>query len=96
MPDLGWLTLALDDLLGIIDYISDDNPNAAQGVKDDIKAKVENLKSFPKMGRPGQIEGTRELVTLRNYIVVYQECSVVIKILRVLHAHQQWPPLSVN
>lgn len=92
MPDLEWLTLALDDLLAIIDYISDDNPSAAQRVKDDIEAKVENLKIFPKMGRPGQIEGTRELVTLRNYIVVYQESSVAIKILRVLHAHQQWPP----
>jgi hypothetical protein len=51
--------------LGIVDYISDDNPEAAQRVKDDIEAKAEKLQDFPRMGRPGRVEGTRELVTLQ-------------------------------
>ena len=91
MLEVQWLELARADLLEIVDYISDDNPDAAQRVKDDIEAKVEKLADFPKIGRPGQIEGTRELVARENYIVVYEEGAFTIRILRVLHAAQQWP-----
>ena len=92
MPELQWLELARADLLTIVDYISDDNPDAAQRVKNDIEAKVEKLPYFPKMGRHGRIEGTRELVVLENYIIVYQESNFTVQILRVLHAARQWPP----
>jgi plasmid stabilization system protein ParE len=44
---LEWLELARIDLLGIVDYISDDNLEAAQRVKDDIEAKAEKLPDFP-------------------------------------------------
>ncbi len=94
MPELEWLELARIDLLGIVDYISDDNPDAAQRLKDDIEAKAEKLPSFPRMGRPGRIEGTRGLVTWANYILVYEEDAFTVRILRVLHAAQQWPPSS--
>lgn len=92
MPELEWLELARTDLLGIVDYISDDNPDAAQRVKDDIETKAEKLPEFPKMGRPGRVEGTRELIVWSNYIVVYQEDALTVRILRVLHSAQQWPP----
>ena len=92
MPELEWLEQARIDLLGIVDYISDDNPEAAQRVKDDIETKAEKLPDFPNMGRPGRVEGTRELVAWANYILVYEETPFAIRILRVLHAAQQWPP----
>lgn len=92
MPELEWLALARADLLAILDYISDDNPDAAQRVKDDIEAKVSKLSDFPKIGRPGRIEATKELVVWANYIIVYQEDTFTVQILRVLHAAQQWPP----
>lgn len=92
MPELEWLALARADLLAIVDYISDDNPDAAQRVKDDIETKVAKLPDFPKIGRPGRVEGTRELVVWANYIIVYQEDAFAIQILRVLHAAQHWPP----
>jgi toxin ParE1/3/4 len=92
VPELEWLALARADLLEIVDYISDDNPDAAQRVKDDIEEKVAKLPYFPKIGRPGRIKGTRELVVWANYIIVYQEDAFVIQIFRVLHAAQQWPP----
>jgi plasmid stabilization system protein ParE len=66
VPELEWLELARADLLGIVDYISDDNPDAAQHVKDDIEMKAEKLPEFPKIGRPGRVEGTRELVVWSN------------------------------
>lgn len=92
MLKLEWSELARIDLLAIIDYISDDNPDAAKRVKDDIDAKVEKLPDFPKMGRPGRIDGTRELVAFGNYIIVYREDACTVRMLRVLHAARQWPP----
>lgn len=92
VPELEWLELARTDLLGIVDYISDDNPDAAQRVKDDIERKTKQLSEFPKIGRPGRVEGTRELIAWSNYILVYQEDAFTVRILRVLHAAQQWPP----
>ena len=53
MPELVWLELARTDLLGIVDYISDDNPDAAERVKDEIEMKAKKLSEFPKIGRPG-------------------------------------------
>jgi len=92
VSDLEWLDLARTDLLAIVNYISDDNPDAAQRVKDDIEAKAEKLLEFPKIGRPGRVEGTRELVAWSNYIIVYREDVFTVRILRILHAAQQWPP----
>ncbi len=91
MPELEWLELARLDLLGIVDYISDDNPDAAQRVKDDIEIKAKNLLAFPKIGRQGRVEGTRELVVWSNYILVYEESATAVRILRVLHTAQLWP-----
>lgn len=92
MLDLLWLALAREDLLAIVDYISDDNPDAALHLLTDIEEKATKLTEFPKMGRGGRVEETRELVAWSNYIIVYQEDVNTIRILRVLHAAQQWPP----
>lgn len=91
MAELQWSYLARNDLLSIIDYISNDNLDAAQHLKDDIESKTLYLLKFPKMGKVGRVKGTRELVTLANYIVIYQVKDSLIKILRILHAAQQWP-----
>lgn len=92
MLELKWSALARVDLLAIVDYISDDNPDAAQRVKNDIETKINKLANFPKIGRLGRIKGTRELVAWANYIIVYQESESAVRILRILHAAQQWPP----
>ncbi|WP_263079139.1 type II toxin-antitoxin system RelE/ParE family toxin [Endozoicomonas sp. Mp262] len=92
MRKLEWLSLARNDLLAIVDYISDDNPVAALQLKDDLQTKAEKLMDFPKLGRSGRVEGTRELVAWGNYILVYKESETTIRILRILHAAQQWPP----
>ena len=91
VPDLEWKASAVADLLAIVDYISDDNPDAALALMDEIQGKVEQLPAHPKRCRPGRVNGTRELVVRPNYIVVYAENSAVVTILRVLHAAQMWP-----
>jgi addiction module RelE/StbE family toxin len=92
VPELEWLETAQADLLAIVDYISDDNPEAAQRLKDDIEEKTAKLREHPRLYRPGRIEGTREMIVRANYIVIYMEDPFAVRILRVLHAAQQWPP----
>lgn len=94
MPVLEWRETARGDLLAIVDYISDDNPDAAQRLKDDIEARVAKLTDHPKLYRPGRVTGTREMIVRSNYVVIYAEDVGVISILRVLHAAQQWPLLG--
>ena len=91
MPELEWKAPAIADLMAIVDYISDDNPDAALALMDDIQSKVAKLPAHPKRCRPGRVEGKRELVVRPNYIVVYTETAAVVTVLRVLHAAQMWP-----
>lgn len=91
MPVVEWKDTARKDLLAILDYIADDNPDAAQKLKDEIEAKAAKLPLHPDIYRQGRITGTREMVVRRNYIVVYSESSKAISILRVLHAAQYFP-----
>ena len=91
MPDLEWKASAVADLMAIVDYISDDNPDAALALMDEIQGKVEQLPAHPKRCRPGRVNGTRELVVRPNYIVIDAETPEVVTVLRVLHAAQMWP-----
>jgi plasmid stabilization system protein ParE len=86
-----WGALARQDLLSIIGFISDDNPEAAQRFKNEIEARIADLASHPKMYKAGREAGTREMVVYPNYVVVYRENTETVIILRILHAARQWP-----
>jgi toxin ParE1/3/4 len=89
---LEWHPVARDDLLSIVDNISDDNPDAAQLLKDEIETKTARLCEFPELYRTGRVAGTREMVVRSNYVVVYVFDATAVTILRVLHAARKWPP----
>jgi len=91
MPPVEWKQSARADLWEIVDHISDDNPEAAQRLKNEIEAKAGRLPENPQAYRVGRVPGTREMVIGKNYIVVYAETPTKITILRVLHAAQQYP-----
>ncbi|WP_229518234.1 type II toxin-antitoxin system RelE/ParE family toxin [Paraburkholderia terrae] len=89
---LEWSVFALEDRDGIFDYIEEDSPRAAVVVDDRIRTQVRQLLQFPETGRPGRVEGTRELVISRTpYIAAYRITGDTVRILRVLHGAQQWP-----
>ncbi|ATE65550.1 type II toxin-antitoxin system RelE/ParE family toxin [Rhizorhabdus dicambivorans] len=88
---LEWREAARADLLAIVDYISDDNPDAALALLDDVEAKATQLVDNPKMYQAGRVAGTREMLVRKSYIVVYAEDARAVTILRVLHAAQMWP-----
>jgi len=90
--NLEWSIFALEDREAIFDYIEADSPRAAISVDDRIETRVEGLAQFPEMGRPGRIEGTRELVISGTpYIAAYRIRGNTVRILRVLHGAQKWP-----
>jgi toxin ParE1/3/4 len=78
--------VARADLFAILDYISDDNPAAAWRLKEEIDLRIAQLPRHPRLYKPGREVGTREIVVLPNYLVVYAETANTLKILRVLHA----------
>jgi toxin ParE1/3/4 len=89
---LEWSHLAQADRDAIFDYIEADSPQTAIIVDERIRVQVDGLVRFPESGRPGRIEGIRELVIDRTpYIAVYRIAGDTVRILRVLHGAQQWP-----
>ena len=63
MPvDLVWSPTALAHLRAIYDYIVADNPVAALEVQEAIEQAVGRLQENPRLGRPGRVRATRELV----------------------------------
>jgi len=78
--------------MAIAEYIAQDNQTAAYAVHEAILRQVGRLAEHPQIGRPGRVEGTRELVVSgMPYIVAYRVTDQDVTILRVLHGAQQWP-----
>lgn len=87
---LYWTLEAIADRDAIFDYIETDNPAAALALDELFSEKAERLADHPKLGRPGRVDGTRELVVHENYILVYDIAGDLVRILRVLHAARRW------
>jgi addiction module RelE/StbE family toxin len=87
-----WLRAAINNLDALAEYISRDNPAAAEKTVAAIRIAVEHLKRFPASGRPGRISGTRELVVSGTpYIVPYRVRGDVVQLIRVFHTSRKWP-----
>lgn len=92
-PRLEWRPQASADLLKIVAYIADDNPDAAQELKDEIEGKAAKLPDHPKLyKRSLRVKGMRELVVRSNYVLLYRETPALVEVVNVLHARRQWPP----
>lgn len=89
---LRWTTPATQDLYNIVRHIQQDNPDAAAKVAATLFDGCGTLRQFPRRGRKGRIEGTRELVFPGlPYIVVYRIQDQDLEILRIYHGTQDWP-----
>lgn len=90
-----WSPEAVADFTGMIQYIRQDNPTAALRVAQAIYQTVAQLKTFPNRGRPGRVDGTRELVfPALPFVVVYRVGESAVEIARLLHGAQRWPPIG--
>ena len=87
-----WSVPAQRDLIAVADDIAADDPDAALSIIDRIAEAVAKLAEHPRIGRPGRVIGTRELVVPGlPYIVPYRLREDRVQLLRVLHAARKWP-----
>ena len=93
-----WSPLAIERAVEIAEYISKDNPLAAQNWIDKIFQKVAILKLSPELGRivpELQRKKIRELIS-GNYRIIYQLTTTDISILTIRHGKQILPVEEVE
>jgi addiction module RelE/StbE family toxin len=79
---------AIADIVHIRNYIGHFNPAAARQMADRIKAAALSLIEFPDRGRQRE-DGTRELVIIYPYMIVYDVTPACVQIIRVWHGAQK-------
>ena len=85
-----WLEDARNDVIRITEFIAKENPAAARQVSRELVLAGDGLTLFPNRGRPGRVPGTRELVIVRPYILVYDiDADRTVFILRIWHGAQE-------
>lgn len=84
-----WSARAQRDVIAIVDYISQDNPSAAERVGVKIAEAVASLTSMPRRGRPSRFKDGRELVLAPlPYIVEYSVADERVFVVRIRHGAQ--------
>ena len=87
-----WTRLAIEDLNSAYEFIHISNPTAAKAIVERIEKAIESLPLYPDMGRPGRIEGTRELAIARTpFVIPYRIRQNQIEILAIVHGARRWP-----
>jgi toxin ParE1/3/4 len=83
-----WSPAALSDVARIYDYIASFNPAAAQRLARRLLDAGDLLEEFPERGRPTSA-GTRELLIVWPYALVYEIKEFEVQVLRVWHGAQE-------
>ena len=84
-----WTPPAAADLQSISDYLKQHHPQYRQPTMRKLYERIRALKDAPYLGRPGRIEGTREILFPPvPYIAVYRVHEQSIEIWRVFHTSQ--------
>lgn len=89
MTRIRWTPEAADQLEAIVLHIQKDNAEAAYSIARAILDRIDDLENFPAIGRPGELQGTRELVS-GPYVIVYRLKDDVAEILHIWHGAQDW------
>lgn len=83
-----WTAGALRDLGAIRAYLQPFNPVAARRIARALLLAGDSLSLFPSRGRVGLEPGTRELVAVPPYVLVYEAGDVEVTILAIWHGAQ--------
>ena len=87
-----WTGLARTHVRQINAYLTEHSPNLLESQLALIVAAVNGLRHFPGKGRPGRVDGTRELIVLGTpFIVAYTEQRSRVAVVAVIHSSRRWP-----
>jgi len=94
-----WTEAAISDLKEAVQFIAQDNPEAAEAVGNEVIRCVELLQEFPYLGPtyPRRARtNIREIVARKRYRVFYrvQDEGQAVEVLRVWHSSRDEPPLD--
>ncbi|MAD38961.1 MAG: type II toxin-antitoxin system mRNA interferase toxin, RelE/StbE family [Tistrella sp.] len=89
-----WTVAATQDRADIIEHLAADNPRAALRMDDLFNEAARRLSTFPHLGPPGKIPGTRELLPHVSYRIVYEVdgATDTVRVIALLHTSRKWPP----
>ena len=89
---LVWTKAAIRDLDLLAVYLAAGSERASESVEERIREEAKLLCRFPRSGRIGRAQGTRERVVGGTpYILAYRIVSGRVRILRVYHGARKWP-----
>ena len=92
MNHLIWSRRSDANLKAIVAFIAKDDPATANALLNQIVGSAETvLSENPMAGRSGRIEGTREWVAHKGYVVVYRVEQEQVQIITVRHTSPRWP-----
>ncbi|WP_209425057.1 type II toxin-antitoxin system RelE/ParE family toxin [Pararhodobacter sp. SW119] len=87
-----WTRRALTDVAAVLAEIAAEDPAAASRFNDRLLELIETtLVTQPRMGRPGRVTDTRELIVHPRYILAYRVRSEVLELLAFRHSVRLWP-----
>jgi len=90
-----WTPEALKDLDETIAHIAEEDRDTARHIAIAIKAAAKSLGTLPNRGRPGFVEGTRELLVPKlPYFFVFWVQKEQVEILRLMHFSRKWPRIA--
>lgn len=86
-----WSPTSQQKINEIVDYISNDNVDAALALVQKFEKRVQHLKKHPRSGQMVPAlndEMVRQLVVQSNYVIIYEISQDHIDILTIRHARQ--------
>ncbi|MDP3410027.1 type II toxin-antitoxin system RelE/ParE family toxin [Bosea sp. (in: a-proteobacteria)] len=87
-----WTRRALREIDQAFAFVGQESPAAASAMVAAMEARAAVLAEHPEIGRPGRVDGTRELVLSGfPYILPYRVRDGRIEILAVFHTSRAWP-----
>jgi toxin ParE1/3/4 len=89
--EVRWTPSALRDLDSSGEYIKERKERAALRIGRRLEEAVLELTTFPNLGRPGRLRGTREVVVSGTpFVVIYRVRLDQVQVLRILHHARKW------
>jgi antitoxin ParD1/3/4/toxin ParE1/3/4 len=78
---------AKTDLLKIWNYIAEDNFDAADRLRDEIRAACRRLADMPYLGhvREDILDATHRFWSVRSYLIVYRPETKPLQVIRIIH-----------
>ena len=84
-----WTPAAVADLQRISDYLKEHHRHYRQPILSKLYETIRGLRQWPHQGRPGNEEGTREILfPPLPYVAVYRVTEQTIEVLRIYHGAQ--------